>query len=180
MLRRLSNAIVSPDLEFADRVAISNNIYVVEYQLLSSQAATEIYEEIVYDDLEPDLSEPFRIAAVLYAHLILRVLPSTAKMHVKLVSNLKFVLEELSVALVRTTSRQTLELLAWIFFMGGAAASDVGERRYFVTLLVRVMAGLGLSSREGCKQTLQGIVWWENVCGAYFDGLWREMSFVDA
>jgi hypothetical protein len=179
MLRRISTAVTSPDLSFPDRAAISNRIYILEHTLLSSQAAIEVpNHDLPYDGTEADLSEAFRIAALLYAHLILRELPHTAKMHSKLVSNLKFVLEEQSFALVQTTSRQTLELLAWIFFMGGAAAVDAGERRYFVTLLVRVCSGLGLEEREDLNGTLQGVVWLEKVCEGYFSKLWKEMTMV--
>ncbi len=174
-LRRISIAVSSPDLSLADRAAISNRIYLVEHMLLS-QGANGIYE--LRYDTEADLSEPFRIAAILYAHIILRELPQTAKMHSKLVSNLKFVLEEQSVALVHMTSRQTLELLAWILFVGGAAATDVGERRYFVTLLVRVCSGLGLEGREDFEGTLRGVVWLERVCGVYFSKLWKEMTML--
>ena len=179
MLRRISTAVTSPDLSSADRVAVSNRIYILEHNLLSSQAATEIRDyDLPYDITEPDLSEPFRIAALLYAHIILRELPHTAKMHSKLVSNLKFVLEEQSVALVHTTSRQTLKLLAWIFFMGGAAAADPGERRYFVTLLVTICRGLGLEEREDLKGTLMGVVWLDRACEGYFFNLWKEMAMV--
>jgi hypothetical protein len=175
-LRRISTAVASPDLSPADRTAISNKIYTLEHMLLSSQNATEIYEPRY--DTETDLSEPFRFAALLYAHIILRELPHTAKMHSKLVSNLKFMLEEQSAALVHTTSRQTLELLAWIFFIGGAAAADVGERRYFVTLLVRVCSGLGLEGGGDLRGTLQGVVWLDRVCEGYFAKLWKEMTLV--
>ena len=179
MLRRISTAITSPDLSFADRAAVSNRIYILEHNLLSSQSVIEIHDYALhYDFTEADLSEPFRIAALLYAHVILRELPHTAKMHSKLVSNLKFVLEEQSVALVHTTSRQTLELLAWLFFIGGAAASDASERRHFVTLLVRVCSGVGLEGREDLKGTLMGIAWLERVCGGYFLKLWKEMVLV--
>lgn len=179
MLRRISTAVASPDLSIADRAAVSNRIYILEHNLLSSQAATEVHDyDLPYEVTETDLSEPFRIAALLYAHIILRELPHTAKMHSKLVSNLKFVLEEQSVALVHTTSRQTLELLAWIFFVGGAATADAGERRYFVTLLVRVCSGLGLEGRGDLKETLMSVVWLERVCEGYFSKLWKEMIIV--
>jgi hypothetical protein len=180
MLRRISAAVTSPDLSFADRAAVSNRIYILEHKLLFSQGATEIHDyDLPYDVYETDLSEPFRIAALLYAHIILRELPHTAKMHSKLVSNLKFMLEEQAIALVHTTSRQALELLAWIFFMGAAAAAaDTGEQRYFVTLLVRVSGGLGLEGRDDLKGALMGVVWLERVCGSYFAKLWKEMTMV--
>jgi hypothetical protein len=153
---------------------VSNRIYVLEYAILSSQNATEVYG--TYYSTEADLSEPFRIASILYAHIILRELPRAAKMHSKLVSNLKFALEEQAVALVHTTSRKTLELLAWIFFAGAAATADAGERSYFITLLVRVCNGLGLDGRESLKKTLQGIAWLDRVCEGYFSLLWEEMT----
>jgi hypothetical protein len=179
MLRRISTAVTSPDLSFADRATVSNRIYILEHSLLSSQAATELHDHDLPHDLPAaDLSEPFRIAALLYAHLILRELPHTAKMHSQLVSSLKFVLGEQAVALAHATSRRTLELLAWISFMGGAAAAEAGERRYFVTLLVRVCGGLGLEGREDFKGTLVGVVWLDKVCGGYFSRLWKEMVMV--
>lgn len=181
MLRRLSKAITAPDLEFGDRVAISNNIYFLEHALLSSTptAIPETHDDFPYDDgfTEADLSEPFRITALLYTHLILRELPSTAKMHHKLVSNLRFVLEEQAIALIQTTSRQTLELLAWIFFVGGAA-SDLGERLYFVKLLVSVMGVLRLEGKEELKRTLEGVVWQNGICEGYFGDLWVEMTLL--
>jgi hypothetical protein len=176
ILRRISTAVTALDQSFTDRAAVSNKIYILEHMLLPSQNATEVYE--ILCDAEADLSEPFRIAALLYAHIILRELPHTAKMHSKLVSNLKFVLEERSVALVHTTSRQTLELLAWVFFIGAAAAADAGERKYFVTLLVRACSGLGLEGREDLKGMLQGVIWLDRVCDGYFARLWKEMTML--
>lgn len=177
-LRRISTAVTSPDLSLADRSAVSNRIYILEHSLLSSHATTEIRaHDLPYDVPAAGLSEPFRIAALLYAHLMLRELPHTAKMHSQLISNLKFVLGEQAVALVHATSRRTLELLAWISFMG-AAAAEAGERGYFVTLLVRVCGGLGLEGRGDFKGTLVGVVWLDRVCGGYFSRLWKEMVTV--
>lgn len=176
ILRRISTAVNTPDVSSTERAAVSNKIYILEHMLLSSHHMTEM-DKFQYH-VEADLSEPFRIAALLYAHIILRELPHTAKMHSRLVSNLKFMLEEQSVALVHTTSLQTLDLLAWIFFIGGAAAADAGERRYFVTLLMRVCDGLGLERREDLKGTLQGVVWLDRVCEEYFATLWKEMALL--
>ena len=62
--------------------------------------------------------------------------------------------------------------------MGAAATADAGERRYFVTLLVRVCSGLGLEGRDDLKGVLMGVVWLERVCGGYFAKLWKEMTMV--
>jgi hypothetical protein len=186
MLRRISRAITG-SLSPPERLALSNQIYVLEHTLLSSPNAPEIHEfpdlrieiqQTLDSGLETDLTELFRIAALLYTHIILRELPSTARMHRKLVSSLRLNLEARSTTFLSSTSQHTLEILTWICFTGGIAASDPLGRYYFVTFLNQICGGLNINSKAALWEVLRGVIWRDDVCGGYFAGFWEEMSLL--
>jgi hypothetical protein len=186
MLRRISRAITG-SLSPPERLAVSNQIYLLENTLLSSPNVSEIHEfsdlrieiqQTLDFGLEADLSEPFRIAALLYIHVILRELPRTARMHRKLVSSLRLNLEERSATRLSSKSQHTLEILAWICFIGGIAASGPLERYYFVTLLNQICGGLNINSKAALWEVLRGVLWRDDVCEGYFAGFWEEVTLL--
>lgn len=181
-IRRISSALQSPNLGLADRNAISNRIYRAEHNLLSlheSASNSPSSDANTNTSLSHpiDLSEPFRLTALLYLRIAVRELPSTAKMHCALVSRVRSVLEEASEAIVASfASHQSAELLAWIAFVGGAAASNVDDRRYFVGLLAAVCGALQVTGRAPMQRRLEGVCWRAGVCDGYFAALWKEME----
>jgi hypothetical protein len=184
-LRRITTAITSPDLGLADREAVSNRIYHAEFFLLSdvpSSLPSAPNPTAFSFGINLDLA--FRIAALLYLHIIIREIPYTAKMHHNSISNLASVLEpfapfmpglEEPVALGLDSQSSQLELLAWMMFIGALAAEERTERSAFVGMLSTVCATLFITTREDLQSRLQRIMWRAGLCDDFLERLWGEV-----
>jgi Fungal specific transcription factor domain len=184
-LRRITAAITSPDLGLADREAVSNQIYLAEFFLLSSDVSLPLPSAISLATFSfgVNLDLSFRITALLYLHIIIREIPPTAKMHHNPISNLASVLESFSPFLPDLgdpdSQSSQLELLAWMMFIGALAAEERAERSVFVGTLSTICATLFITTREDLQSRLQRIMWRADLCDGFLEGLWGEL-FVDS
>jgi Fungal specific transcription factor domain len=181
-MRRISRALGSPDLCRPDRAAISYRIHLTEHRLLSVDDGRSTPPKSNVSIITRDLSLPFRLAAILYFRISIRELPPTARMHVTLVQRIRCILEPSSssslLSVVDSCNyNKSLELLAWIAFMGGATSSNNDDHQYFVGLLITLCSRLGVQKRPQLQARLTGICWREGICDKHLCKLWKEMGF---
>jgi len=180
-MRRISRALGSPDLGQPDRAAVSYRIHLMEHSLLSVHDGRASPSKSDVSIITRDLSSPFRLAALLYFRISIRELPSTARMHATLVHRIRCILESSSsssfLSIVDSyNDNKSLELLAWIAFMGGATSSNSDDHQYFVGLLITLCSTLGVQKRAQLQVRLTGICWREGICDERLCQLWKEME----
>ena len=179
-MRRISGALSSPDLGRPDCVAVSYRIHLIEHHLISLRdkipsspdSNSNVSTAIV------NLSPAFRLAALLYLRISIRELPPAAKTHLHLVHRIRLIFESESSIIDSCAYSQSLELLAWISFICGAAAGSSNDRQYFVGLLAAVCGVLGVQLKAQLHARLVGICWREGVYEEYFGELWNEIEFL--
>ena len=179
-MRRISRALGSPDLSRQDRAAISYRIHLTEHTLLSLHDGVSSSPTSNVSIITRDLSAAFSLAALLYFRISIRELPSTARMHVHLVHRIRCILEPSSSStssiIDYCNCNKSLELLAWIAFMGSAAESESHDHRYFVGLLIDLYGMLGVQKKTQLQARLIGICWREGLCDECLCRLWDEME----
>jgi hypothetical protein len=179
-MRRISGALSSPDLGRPDRVAISYRIYLIEHHLTSfrdkNPSSPDSNSNV--STATVDLSPAFRLAALLYLRISVRELPPAAKMHLHLVHRIRLIFESESSIIDSCACNQSLELLAWISFIAGAATSNSNDRQYFVGLLVAVCRVLGVQLKAQLHARLVGVCWREGVCEECSGELWNEIELL--
>ena len=179
-MRRISRALGSPDLSRQDRAAISYRIHLTEHTLLSLHDGVSSSPGSNVSIITRDLSVAFSLAALLYFRISIRELPSTARMHVHLVHRIRCILESSSSStssiIDYCNCNKSLELLAWIAFMGSAAESESHDHRYFVGLLIDLYGMLGVQKKTQLQARLIGICWREGLCDECLCRLWDEME----
>ena len=148
----------------------------MEYSLLSINNGRSSSRKSNVPITMGDLSSPFRLAALLYFRISIRELPSTAKMHAHLVHGIRCNLESSSSSIIDSNCNRSLDLLAWIAFIGGVAASDGDDYHYFVGLLLTLCSVLGVKNKSQLQARLVGICWREEICNELLCKLWKEME----
>jgi hypothetical protein len=174
-MRRISCALSSSDLGRPDRAAVSYRIRLIEHQLTSLHDDNPRSPDSNVSISTVDLSPAFRLAALLYIRISFRELPPIAKMHLHLVHRIRLCIESDCSTVDSCTNVESLELIAWISFMGGATAIDSNDRKYFVGLLVAVCRVLGIQQKAQLHTRLVGVCWKEGVCEESFGKIWKEI-----
>lgn len=84
---------------------------------------------------------------------------------------LKYVLEE---SKFEPCWQRCPTVLLWILVIGGIAASETGERMWYVQNLGTVAAVLGIWGWEDVAEELGEYLWLESTCDAGGRALWAE------
>lgn len=140
ILRILTAVRYSDPLAVFNRLALSEAIYILEYQLLS--------------DLDTGFHEVFRLAVFLYIDRVLREMPplNTQYLARRLVDSLK------STQNTHITHSHTdLNIMLWILFIGHVTTGATVSRQYFLTELVRVCAALDVRQQAHFEKCLDNI-----------------------
>ena len=164
-LHLISTAISSSQITNIDRKFISNSIYLVEHQLISLRQDSVVSRSII--DLDIDLSGSLQYASHLYLHLAIRELPGSAKMHTRLLNQLKNTLPTNLDYLIAVAPNSSLRLLLWILFIGAAASRGKGEQTCFVTNLRQVSLALQIYGHEDFEWSLKGVLWLDGFCNSH-------------
>ncbi|KAL7941150.1 hypothetical protein V8C42DRAFT_197485 [Trichoderma barbatum] len=174
-LRRISAALTPEYDAPLDRTAMSDQIYGVEYNLLTLQNEyTEYLEPIQYLS---SVSVLMNTAAYIYVYLILRELPINSRLLYKLSQQLRGALEMQDEGWWNTTSERQQWLL-WVLFMGYGAASEWPEKWWFVERMEPLGAALMVWTRGELESALKGILW-ENFCKDFLEKLWKDVTHRD-
>jgi hypothetical protein len=116
------------------------------------------------------------LAAHLYIHLAIRELPGTAKMHLKMLYDLRWSFPSDITFLFFQASDTYLRILLWILFIGAAGTFDTDARVFFVQNMQNVCAVLGVETRGDCEEVLRSVLWLDGWCVDRFDGIWKEVD----
>ncbi|KAH9223415.1 hypothetical protein DL95DRAFT_517576 [Leptodontidium sp. 2 PMI_412] len=134
-----------------NQLALSEAIYLLEYQLLSPQPWFEP-ESINSTDLQ----DPFRLAVFLYIDTVLRVMPP---LNIKgLVIRLIGAVRSISTSMhVETSIPSHLDVLLWIIMIGRLNAGDVDGIQYFDKELVVVYRHLNFKGKVALRSYLDEV-----------------------
>lgn len=171
-LRRLSIAFCPEYDARLDGTSMSNQIYSVEYDLLTLQNIN--FEALNADEYLPSSSVLMNIAAYIYLYLILRELPVRSKIFHTLFQRLRDSLDMQDGEWWNSTPERQRWLL-WVVFMGYGAASEWDEKWLFVEKMEPLGAVLMLQTKEELRSAFKGVIWHDR-CEEFLDKLWNDMS----
>jgi hypothetical protein len=171
-LRRLSIAFCPEYDARLDGTSMSNQVYSVEYDLLTLQNTN--LETLDSSEYLSSNSVLMNVAAYIYLYLILRELPIRSKLFLTLFQRLRDSLEMQDEKWWNMTRDRRLWLL-WVVFMGYGAASEWDEKRFFVEQMEPLVAALTLRTKEELRNALKGILWHDR-CEEFLEKLWNDSS----
>jgi hypothetical protein len=174
MLQALSRTIVAYPYDGGDRLAISNSIYVVEYQLLTQLQSLKISP--VQNAAGPvDISECLALSGLLYLHLAIRELPLLPERHRRLIQRLVTSLPYDHDLLLAVAPEMGLCLLLWALSIGATIFTEPPLRSSILERMVEVNAALSVSDYENFESRLKRILWMDGFCGLRSAALWDEI-----
>ncbi|KAL7920308.1 hypothetical protein ACQKWADRAFT_299085 [Trichoderma austrokoningii] len=171
-LRRLSIAFCPEYDARLDGTSMSNQIYSVEYDLLTLQNIN--FEALSPSEYLSSGSVLMNIAAYIYLYLILRELPVKAKLFHTLFQRLRDSLETQDGEWWNLTPERQRWLL-WAVVMGYGAASEWDEKWLFVERMEQLNAALMLETKEELRSAFQGVIWHDR-CDEFLEKLWNDIS----
>ncbi|KUJ20657.1 uncharacterized protein LY89DRAFT_716012, partial [Mollisia scopiformis] len=173
-LRYISSTIDVPNLSSQDKKSISDALYHTEYKILTSPQLSHFQD---FDSPAPTeikttpqkLTAAFHIASHLYLHLMMRELPNPALLHRRFLSQLSRLVNDISTQISVSSpislsnldpalhpetpsfSKEELDVMLWVVFVGVAASSDRESKITFLAL----MPSMFWSEREDVGQRLR-------------------------
>lgn len=171
-LRRLSIAFCPEYDARLDGTSMSNQIYSVEYDLLTLHNIN--LEALSASEYLSSSSVLMNIATYIYLYLILRELPVRSKLFHTLFQRLRDSLEMQDREWWNLTPERQLWLL-WVVFMGYGASSEWDEKWLFVEKVEQLSAALLLGTKEELRSAFQGVIWHDR-CEEFLDKLWDDIS----
>lgn len=178
MVRSISYAISTSPRNAVDRVAISNSIYVAEYELLSLKLPFPFPDggrgQII------DISEGIRLATLLFLHLAIRELPPNAERDRRIIDTLFYSLPCEKDLSIMTAPETSLYLLLWAFIVGIVSATipNPTQHALLVRRICELTKALGLDNYTKFIQTLKKVLWIDSFCENRCVALWNEISQV--
>lgn len=97
-----------------------------------------------------------RFAAMIYINIVLRKMPCASVVLSHLTSELRIALNETD---FESTWENKTELLLWVLFQGGAAATEHEMRKWYLARMVRVCSVLGYQTWSEVFEMLDGFLW---------------------
>lgn len=141
ILRFLTAVRYSDPLAVFNRLALSEAIYILEYQLLSAQ--------------DTGFHEAFRLAVFLYIDRVLREMPplNTQYLALRLVDSLKSQ-QRTQPAFSDLQFRPDSNIILWILFTGYVTAGAPVPRQYFLTELVHICTSRDIRQNAHFEKSL--------------------------
>jgi hypothetical protein len=141
----------------------------LEQRLVSLTAPREIVDFPLSPDLLHDLC---RIAALLFINRSLRVTETVSVRTTELMRELFY---RLPTAQVMLSKDSGANILLWTMFVGGTAALEGGQRRWFIERLAQTRRSAGLRTWQDAKKFLENYLWSEAHCAVSYEAFWNEM-----
>jgi hypothetical protein len=176
-LRNLSYELAPERIAQTNRLAASNKIYNVEYDLL-------LLNELQNTNIDSNRcifafeAVPLKMAAHLYLWLAIRELPPTSELLYKILQRLHGSLKPVLPGWFNA-SEERMYWLLWILFVGGVAANGRKERSWFVNELGHVCIDLKIWTLDGLKECLERVVWQDAWCAERCAALWDDLTFFE-
>lgn len=159
-------------LTLAERKTVSHVIYLINHRLLMELSSGT-------DDRPSSshLYSAFRVAAVLYLHLMIRDIPSNAQLHYALTKKLRVLIgNKFSGRLVESA---VSKYAIWVIFLG-AVSSPPETDSYFTDLLGIISENLGINEESRLRRRLRDVVWIDDTCDRFLSMVWACMGMAKA
>lgn len=114
-----------------------------------------------------------RLAAHIYINIVLRLMPPAAAVFTYLADELKDALKQTN---LKSLWEGNAELLMWILFQGGAAATDEKTKDWYLSHLVPVFKYLWLQTWAEVYQLLSTFLWVRCSLARRCKPLWSEIT----
>jgi hypothetical protein len=154
VLRILTAVRFADPVSVFNRLALSDAIYLLERQLLSTQEQDKASRASSFGS---NIQQPFRLATFLYVDMVLREMHSInigGLVH-RLTETLQTILEDDNFQELAGTSHSNV--LLWVFFIGGVASQDSGEGRFFVEGLQHICSARQFRSKIEFEEALDKV-----------------------
>jgi len=157
---------IKPILDFDQFIKPRNAL---QHSLLSLLPGNELEHGEV---TSISIYESIRHAAMIYAAGVTFPLPPLTGIFPKLASVLKSILES---TIIDPSWRKCPTTLLWIMVIGGIAAADSKERKWYVDNLVIVTNMLDMNEWEDVVPELERFLWLDIVCDDGGRSLWTDI-----
>jgi hypothetical protein len=119
------------------------------------------------------LYESIRHAAIIYSVAVTFPLPPISGIFRKLAGKLKDILENSKLDPCWQLCPKTL---LWILILGGIAASETKDRRWYVWNLATLSSAMNLTEWEDVAEEVENHLWLESACDNGGRSLWNEVK----
>jgi hypothetical protein len=154
VLRILTAVRFADPVSVFNRLALSDAIYLLERQLLLSHEQDKVSSASSFGI---NIHQPFRLATFLYVDMVLREMHSIniGGLVRRLTETLRTIFEDDHPQELAGTSHSNV--LFWVFFVGGVASQDSGERRFFVEGLRHICSAHQFRSKIEFEEALNKV-----------------------
>lgn len=175
ILRILTAVRSAVPISISDRLALSDAIYFLDWQLLPTYMPCT---EILKADFIVNMNKAFRISALLYIDIVLREMHSIniAGLVHRLIETLRDTLGDCFQELIRN-SRNVLVL--WILFIGGVASKSSVGRRIFMQALGYICRERNFRSHIDFVEEVDRIGPGLQFFGGQSAEIWTEISLLE-
>lgn len=104
----------------------------------------------------PGIENCVRLAALIYSNIVLRKMPCASAVLSHLTNELRLASDDIDLA---ANWENKTELLLWVLFQGGAAATEEQMRNWYLGHLSRVCKVLGVQTWNDIFEILDSFVW---------------------
>jgi hypothetical protein len=125
--------------------------------------------------IAPNVYECCRLTAMIFGVAVVLPIPNTYDVLQLYVTRLKAAIEESHLDTLSSQYANLSELLLWILMLGGIAALDKPERRWFVSQLALLVDKLRVDWR-GVEGVLETFLWLDSACGPRGRELWAKIE----
>jgi hypothetical protein len=155
-------------LTLNERKTVSHVIYLINHRLLMELSSGNDNRSS-----SSHLYLAFRVAAVLYLHLMIREIPSNAQLHYPLTKKLRVLIgNKFSGRLVESA---VSKYAIWVIFLGAVATPPEESDNYFADLLSIILENLGIEEESGLRRRLRDVVWIGDICDGLLSMVWARM-----
>jgi hypothetical protein len=144
----------------------------IEKNLLQLPSGTELPFTNV---AAPNIYECCRLTTMIYTLAVVLPIPDPYDILQIYVTHLKNAIEESNLYQFGLTDRNLFSMLLWILMLGGIAASDKPERRWFVSQLALLVDQSNLDW-QGVEEDLESFLWFDYACGPGGRKLWAKIE----
>jgi Fungal specific transcription factor domain len=174
VLRILTGIRFADPVSVFNRLALSDAIYILEWQLLPTQ---DSLNALYHASLGPEIQEAFRLAAFIYINMVLREMRSVniGGLVRRLIEALQ---EDLGDTFLDPKKRYNEELLLWILFTGGVASTSSEEKQYFLQALGYICRERQFRSRAALEEAIDKVGPGLQSFSTQSAEMWTEMALL--
>jgi hypothetical protein len=144
----------------------------IEKRLLILPSANELN---MAGAASPNIYECCRLTAMIFGVAVILPIPNTYDVLQIYVTRLKLAIEESRLDTLQSVDANLSPVFLWMLFLGGIAALDKPERRWFVSQLALLIDKLR-TDWSGVEEILETFLWLDSACGPGGRELWAKIE----